>query len=87
MTEARILADGAGVVDATSSPGLARTTGVEPDSTLDEDGNIDTQMQDTDDPEVQDASLNPESLMQLRIDMIQRLECVNPIFLFAPLVN
>lgn len=81
MTEARVLADGAGVVDASSSPELPRSVGVEPDSAVDEDGNFDGQVQDTEDTEVQVASLNPESLMQLRNEMTQQLEYAKQISL------
>ncbi|KAG9082091.1 hypothetical protein FS749_007123 [Ceratobasidium sp. UAMH 11750] len=75
ITEARVLADGAGIVDAASSPGLLHPTGVEVDTAPEEDGNVDnTQDIAEEEQEQKGSTLNPESLMQLRADMTQRLE-------------
>jgi hypothetical protein len=78
VTEARVLADGAGVVDAASSPGLPHSTGIDVDTAPEEDGHVEGQTQElnTEEQELQNSTLNPESLMQLRADMTQRLECV-----------
>ncbi|KAG9094220.1 hypothetical protein FRC06_011028 [Ceratobasidium sp. 370] len=75
ITEARVLADGAGIVDIALSPGLPHPTGVEMDTAPEEDGNEDGTREIAEEEQEQKSStLNPESLMQLRADMIQRLE-------------
>ncbi|KAG8739462.1 hypothetical protein FRC10_005592, partial [Ceratobasidium sp. 414] len=72
ITEARVLADGAGIVDAA---GLLHPTGAEMDAMPDEDGNIDSTQEIAEEEQEQKSStLNPESLMQLRAEMTQRLE-------------
>ncbi|KAG9128335.1 hypothetical protein FRC07_000447 [Ceratobasidium sp. 392] len=75
ITEARVLADGAGIVDVASLSGFPHPASVEMDTAAEEDGNADeTQEVAEEDQEHQSSTLNPESLMQLRADMIQRLE-------------
>ncbi|CAE6523531.1 unnamed protein product [Rhizoctonia solani] len=71
ITEARILANGAGIVDTESTPGVLHRIEEPQDVIADEDG----QAEATGEDQVSlSSTLNPESLNQLRRDMTQRLE-------------
>ncbi|GAB1520006.1 hypothetical protein RhiTH_003079 [Rhizoctonia solani] len=71
ITETRVLANGAGIVDSESSPGAVNKTEEPQDMIVDEDG----QAEPTGDDQASlSSALNPESLNQLRKDMTQRLE-------------
>ncbi|CAE6397893.1 unnamed protein product [Rhizoctonia solani] len=71
ITEARVLANGAGIVDNESTPGVLHKTEEPQDIVLDEDGQAEPTGEDQ---ASLSSSLNPESLSQLRKDMTQRLE-------------
>lgn len=76
ITEARVLADGAGIVDAVLASGAPQNTDIPQDAGMDEDGQVEgpTNESSGDDQAPLSSTLNPESLMQLRKDMTQRLE-------------
>ncbi|KDN51029.1 hypothetical protein RSAG8_00658, partial [Rhizoctonia solani AG-8 WAC10335] len=70
ITEARVLANGAGIVDTESAPGPQKIE--EPqDIVVDEDGQVEATGEDQ---ASLSSTLNPETLNQLRRDMTQRLE-------------
>lgn len=75
VTEARVLADGAGIVDTTPTSGAPHDADARPDATADEDDQAEIQ-ESAEDQAPLSSTLNPESLMQLRKDMTQRLEYV-----------
>ncbi|CAE6398963.1 unnamed protein product [Rhizoctonia solani] len=71
ITEARVLANGAGIVDTESTPGIIHKTEEPQDIIVDEDGQVETTGEEQ--PSLS-STLNPETLNQLRRDMTQRLE-------------
>ncbi|CAE6412767.1 unnamed protein product [Rhizoctonia solani] len=71
ITEARVLANGAGIVDNDSTPGVLHKIEEPQDIVLDEDGQVEPIGEDQ---ASLSSTLNPESLNQLRKDMTQRLE-------------
>ncbi|CAE6455204.1 unnamed protein product [Rhizoctonia solani] len=71
ITEARVLANGAGIVDTESTPGVLHKIEEPQDTALDEDGQVEATGEDH---VSLSSTLNPESLNQLRRDMTQRLE-------------
>ncbi|QRV72521.1 subunit 17 of mediator complex protein [Ceratobasidium sp. AG-Ba] len=72
ITEARVLADGAGIIDTVSSSGAHLPANVEADVFPEDEG--DGTQDVNGEEEQQNVALNPESLMQLRTEMIQRLD-------------
>jgi hypothetical protein len=68
-----VLANGAGIVDNDSTPGVLHKIEEPQDIVLDEDGQVEPTGEDQ---ASLSSTLNPESLNQLRKDMTQRLEYV-----------
>ncbi|EUC57831.1 subunit 17 of mediator complex protein [Rhizoctonia solani AG-3 Rhs1AP] len=71
ITEARVLANGAGIVDTESTPGVLHKIEEPQDIIVDEDGQVETTGEEQ---ASLSSTLNPETLNQLRRDMTQRLE-------------
>ncbi|CAE7113045.1 unnamed protein product, partial [Rhizoctonia solani] len=72
ITESRVLANGAGIVDTESTPGALHKIEEPQDVVVDEDGQIEAAGEDQ--AATLSSTLNPETLNQLRRDMTQRLE-------------